>query len=81
MWTESQERFPTYLLMRGSGLNVIHACSLSFFFFLEKKKKKKMSTRYAYQWFDGFEFLDMLRRGPMDLKFGHVAQRSNGFEI
>ena len=40
-----------------------------------------MSTRYAYQWFDGFEFLDVLCRGPMDLKFGHAAQRSNGFEI
>ena len=35
-----------------------------FFFFFEKKKK--MSTRHAYQWSDGFEFLDVLPRGPMD---------------
>ena len=48
---------------------------------IRSKRNSCMSTRYAYQWFDGFEFLDMLRRGPMDLKFGHVAQRSNGFEI
>ena len=40
-----------------------------------------MSTRYAYQWSDGFEFLDVLRRGLMDLKFGHASQRSNGFKI
>ena len=48
-----------------------------FFFFLEKK----LSTRHAYQWSDGFEVLDMLPRGPMDLRFGHASQRSNGFEI
>ena len=40
-----------------------------------------MSTKYAYQWSDGFEFLNVLRRGPMDLKFGHASQRSNGFKI
>ena len=40
-----------------------------------------MSTKYAYQWSDGFEFLNVLRRGPMDLKFGHAFQRSNGFKI
>ena len=40
-----------------------------------------MSTRHAYQWSDGFEVLDVLPRGPMDLRFGHASQRSNGFEI
>ena len=25
--------------------------------------------------------LDMLPRGPMDLKFGHASQRSDGFEV
>ena len=40
-----------------------------------------MSTRHAYQWSDGFKVLDVLPRGPMDLKFGHASQKSNGFEI
>ena len=57
MWTESRRRLPTYLLVGGSGLNVVHACSLFFFCW------KKMSTRHAYQWFDGFEVLDVLLRG------------------
>ena len=47
------------------------------FFFLEKK----LSTRHAYQWSDGFEVLDVLPKGLMDLRFGHASQRSNGFEI
>ena len=33
MWTESRGRLPTYLLMGGSGLNVVHAC-INFFIFL-----------------------------------------------
>ena len=40
------------------------------FFFLEKKKK---STRHAYQWSNRFEVLDVLPRGPMDLKFGRAS--------
>ena len=40
-----------------------------------------MSTRHTYQWSNGFEVLDVLPRGSMDLKFGHASQRSNGFEI
>ena len=47
------------------------------FFFLEKK----LSTRHAYQWSDGFEVLDVLPKGLMDLRFGHASQRSDGFEI
>ena len=43
------------------------------FFFFEKK----MSTRHAYQWSNGFEVLDVLPRGPMDLKFGRAFQRSD----
>ena len=77
MWTESRGRLPTYLLVEGSSLNVVHACSLFFFFFFGKK----MSTRHAYQWSDGFEVLDVLPRGPIDLKFGHASQRSDEFEI
>ena len=58
MWTESRGRLPTYLLVGGSGLNFVHACSFFFcflflfcfvfvfVFFLGKK----MSTRHAYQW-------------------------------
>ena len=65
MWTESQGGLPMYLLMGGLGLNIVHACSLSlFFFFFWKEKEKKKSTRYAYQWSDGFEVLDVLPRGP-----------------
>jgi len=36
MWTESRGRLPTYLLVRGLGLNVVmHA---KFLFFLRKRK-------------------------------------------
>ena len=42
---------------------------------------KKMSTRHAYQWFDGFEVLDVLPRGPMDWNLGRASQRSDGFEF
>ena len=49
------------------------------FFFWEKKKK--MSTRHAYQWSDGFEVLDVLPRGPMDLKFGCASRRSIEIEF
>ena len=80
MWTESRRRLPTYLLVGGSGLNVVHACNFFFcFFFLWKKKKK--STRHVYQWSDGFEVLNVLSRGLMDLKFGHASQRSDGIGI
>ena len=54
MWTESRGRLPMYLLMGGSGLNVVHACSP--LFFIKKKKKKKRVQ-------------DMLTSGLMDLKF------------
>ena len=33
MWTESRGRLPTYLLVGGSGPNVVHACNFFFFFF------------------------------------------------
>ena len=71
MWTESQGKLPTYLLMGGSGLNVVNACSFFCFFFCFLKKK--MSTRHAYQLSDGFEVLDVLPRDPMDLKFRHAS--------
>ena len=32
MWTESRGRLPTYLLVGGSGPNVVHACKFFFFF-------------------------------------------------
>ena len=40
MWTEFQGRLPTYLLVGGSGLKVVHACSF-FFFFWKKKNEYK----------------------------------------
>ena len=58
-----------YLLVGGSGLNVVHACNPFFFFF-------KMSTRHAYQWSDGFEVSDVLPRGPTVWNLGRASQRS-----
>ena len=69
MWTESQGRLPTYLLVGGSGLNVVHACSFFFFF-----GKKKMSIRHVYQWSRQNEDFSC------DLEFGHASQRSDRFE-
>ena len=46
----------------GGGIRSKHSSCMHFFFFFFLKKK--MSTRHAYQWFDGFEVLDMLPRGP-----------------
>ena len=37
IWTESRGRLPTYLLVRGSGPNVVHACNFFFFFLNEYK--------------------------------------------
>ena len=37
MWTESRGRLPTYLLVGGSGPNVVHACNFFFFFLSEYK--------------------------------------------
>ena len=37
MWTESRRRLPTYLLVGGSGPNVVHACKFFFFFLSEYK--------------------------------------------
>ena len=77
MRTESQGRLPTYLLVGGSGLKVVHACSFFFFFFFFKEKK--MSIRHAYQWSQQMRIsvvilnLDMLPRGLMDLKFGRTS--------
>ena len=45
MWTKSWEWLPTYLLVGGSGPNVVRACNFFFFFW--------MSTRYAYLEDDG----------------------------
>ena len=70
MRTESQGRLPTYLLVGGSGLKVVHACSFFFFF-----GRKKMRIRHAYQWSRQNE--DFSR----DLEFGHASQRSDGFEV
>ena len=87
MGTESRGRLPTYLLVGGLGLNVVHACSLFF-----GKEKKNFSTRHAYQWSDGLILdvlprgplklnLDVLPRGPMDLNFGRASQRSDGLKF
>ena len=82
MWTESWGRLPTYLLVGGLSLNVVHACSLFFFW------KQKMSTRHAYQWswqnedFNrDLEFWTCFLEVRWIWSFGCVSQRSDGFEI
>ena len=39
MWTESRGRLPTYLLVGGSGPNVVHACNFYFYFFFLSEYK------------------------------------------
>ena len=73
IWTESRRRLPTYLLVGGSGLNVVHACSL--FLFLIFFFAKKMSTRHAYQW--SRENEDFSR----DLEFWTCFSEVQGFEF
>ena len=68
-----------YIPLNGRIRSKCSSCMQPFFFFFFLKKK--MSTRHAYQWFDGFEVLDVLRRGPMDLKFGRASQRSIEIEF
>ena len=36
---------------------------------------------HASQRSDGFEVLDMIPKGSMELKFGHASQRFDGFEF
>ena len=67
MWIESQGRLPTYLLVGGSGPNVVHACK--FFFF-------KMSTRYAYLEDDGSWHIFSEDQGF--LGFSSCFQRTKG---
>ena len=68
MWTESQGRLPMYLLVGGSGLNVVHACSFFFFFFLKKKRVQDMLTSGHDKMRISVVILnlDMLPIGPMD---------------
>ena len=40
-----------------------------------------LNFEHASQRSDGFEVLDVLPRGPMDLKFGHTSQRSDGLKF
>ena len=40
-----------------------------------------LNFEHASQRSDGLEVLDVLPRGPMDLKFGHTSQRSDGLKF
>ena len=42
MWTKSWGRLPTFLLVRGSGPNVVYARSIFFFFFFFGEKYEYM---------------------------------------
>ena len=96
MWTESQERLPKYLLIGGSGPNVVHACNFFFFFWISTRHAYQRSWQNedfsrAFQRTNDLEFwtcfpevqgiLDVLPKGPIDLMFGHAFQRSNRFEF
>ena len=72
MWTKSLGRLPTYLLVGGSGLNIVHTCSLFYYYFLVKKKK---STRHAYQWSQKNEDFSY------DLEFWTCFPDVRGFDI
>ena len=69
MWTESWGRLPTFLLVRGSGPNVVYACSIFFFFFWVKN----MSTRHTYQRSRKVEILVLCFRGLKVLYLRHVC--------
>ena len=71
MWIESRGRLPTYLLVGGSGLNVVHACRIFFFY---------MSTRYAYLWSDGLKFGRASQRSD-GLKFWTCFPEVRWFEV
>ena len=68
MWTKSLGRLPTYLLVGGSGLNIVHTCSLFYYYFLVKKKKRYKTCLPVVTKKWGFQLwswiLDMLPRGP-----------------
>ena len=46
MWNESRGRLPTYLLVRGLGLNVVHACKVSLFSYKKIIKRKRKCRTY-----------------------------------
>ena len=69
MWTESRGRLPTYLLVGGSGPNVVHACSFFFFFLSEYKICLLGGQRILAHVFRDLGFLDL----------GSCFQRTKGF--
>ena len=75
MWTESRRRLPTYLLVGGSGLNVVHACSP---FFLKKRKVKKIKNKYKICLPGGGRILAHVFRGLEFWGFGSCFQRTKG---
>ena len=82
MWTESQGRLPTYLLMGGSGLNVVHTCITFFIFFIFFLFFFYfyfcMSRRYAYLEDDRFGLWLMLSEDQRFWILAHVF-RGLGF--
>ena len=67
-----------YVPLSGRIRSKGSSCMQLFFFFFFCKEKK-MSIRHAYQWSQQMRIsvvilnLDMLPRGPMDLKFGRTS--------
>ena len=82
IWTKSPGRLLMYLLVKGSGPNIVYTCSLFFFFlvffffffFFFKKKKKKVQDMLT----SGH---DKMRILIVILNFGLASQKSDGFEV
>ena len=75
MWTKSRGRLPTYLLVGGSGLNVVYACKILFFyfyFFLYEYKICLLGGRRIWALAHAF-------RGPKVLDPGSYFFRDLGF--
>ena len=66
----------TYVPLNGRIRSKRSPCMQDFFFFFFFKWVQDMLTSGLMD----LKFW-MLPKGPMDLKFGHASQRSNGFEI
>ena len=68
MWTESWGRLPTFLLVRGSGPNVVYARSIFFFWW-----KIWVHARHTYQRSRKMEILVVCFRGLKVLYLRHVC--------
>ena len=82
IWTESRERLPTYLLVGGLGLNVVHACNFFFFFWYEYKiclPGGRLILAHVFKRPRIFGALAHVFRGPKVLDLGSCFQKPRIF--